>query len=275
MMAHKKIIRTIGINIFAWVLSIILITPLILILINSLKTKGEASLMNLSLPQEIQLSNFTTVIEKGKLDTAFLNSLIYSVFSVVLCTLTSSMAAYVLSRNRSKANRIIYFIIVLGITMPINFIALMKIMQILQIVNTRIGIILLYAAIQTPFNVFLIYSFVGKIPRDIDEAAIIDGCSPLRLFFSIVFPLLKPVLVTVMVLTFLNTWNEYVLPLYYLSKTDYWPMTEAVYNFFGMYFRDWNLICADIVLTSLPVIIVYLLGQKYIVSGMTAGAVKG
>jgi raffinose/stachyose/melibiose transport system permease protein len=83
------------------------------------------------------------------------------------------------------------------------------------------------------------------------------------------------VLVTVMVLTFLNTWNEYVLPLYYLSKTDYWPMTEAVYNFFGMYFRDWNLICADIVLTSLPVIIVYLLGQKYIVSGMTAGAVKG
>jgi len=274
-MAHKKIIRTIGINIFAWVLSIILITPLILILINSLKTKGEASLMNLSLPQEIQLSNFTTVIEKGKLDTAFLNSLIYSVFSVVLCTLTSSMAAYVLSRNRSKANRIIYFIIVLGITMPINFIALMKIMQILQIVNTRIGIILLYAAIQTPFNVFLIYSFVGKIPRDIDEAAIIDGCSPLRLFFSIVFPLLKPVLVTVMVLTFLNTWNEYVLPLYYLSKTDYWPMTEAVYNFFGMYFRDWNLICADIVLTSLPVIIVYLLGQKYIVSGMTAGAVKG
>lgn len=274
-MAHKKIMRTIGINIFAWVLSIILITPLILILINSLKTKGEASLMNLSLPQEIQLSNFATVIEKGKLDTAFLNSLIYSVFSVVLCTLTSSMAAYVLSRNRSKANRIIYFIIVLGITMPINFIALMKIMQILQIVNTRIGIILLYAAIQTPFNVFLIYSFVGKIPRDIDEAAIIDGCSPLRLFFSIVFPLLKPVLVTVMVLTFLNTWNEYVLPLYYLSKTDYWPMTEAVYNFFGMYFRDWNLICADIVLTSLPVIIVYLLGQKYIVSGMTAGAVKG
>jgi raffinose/stachyose/melibiose transport system permease protein len=185
------------------------------------------------------------------------------------------MAAYVLSRNRSKANRILYFVIVLGITMPLNFIALMKVMQMLQIINTRIGIILLYASIQTPFNVFLIYSFVGKIPRDIDEAAIIDGCSPLRLFFSVVFPLLKPVLVTVMVLTFLNTWNEYILPLYYLGNTDYWPMTEAVYNFFGMYFKDWNLLCADIVLTSLPVIVVYLLGQKYIVSGMTAGAVKG
>lgn len=274
-MASKKIFKTVGINIVAWIISIILITPLVLILINSLKTSQTAAAMDLSLPDSIQFENFTTVIEKGKLDTAFLNSLTYSVFSVLLCTLTSSMAAFVLSRNRSKANKIIYFIIVLGITMPINFIALMKVMQALTIINTKAGIILLYASIQTPFNVFLIYSFVGKIPRDIDEAAIIDGCSPLRLFFSIVFPLLKPVLVTVMVLTFLNTWNEYILPLYFLGNSQHWPMTLAVYNFFGMYFRDWNLICADIVLTSLPVIIVYLFGQKYIVSGMTAGAVKG
>lgn len=274
-MASKKMFKTVGINIVAWIISIILITPLVLILINSLKTSQAAAAMDLSLPDSIQFENFTTVIEKGKLDTAFLNSLTYSVFSVLLCTLTSSMAAFVLSRNRSKANKIIYFIIVLGITMPINFIALMKVMQALTIINTRAGIILLYASIQTPFNVFLIYSFVGKIPRDIDEAAIIDGCSPLRLFFSIVLPLMKPVLVTVMVLTFLNTWNEYILPLYFLGNSQHWPMTLAVYNFFGMYFRDWNLICADIVLTSLPVIVVYLFGQKYIVSGMTAGAVKG
>lgn len=274
-MAAKKLYRTIGVNILAWIISIILITPLVLILINSFKTSQAAAEMNLALPDSVQLENFAKVIERGKLGTTFINSLTYSVFSVLLCTLTSSMAAFVLSRNRSKANKIIYFIIVLGITMPVNFIALMKVMQVLQIINTKPGIILLYASIQTPFNVFLIYSFVGKIPRDIDEAAIIDGCSPLRLFFSIIFPLLKPVLVTVMVLTFLNTWNEYILPLYFLGNSENWPMTLAVYNFFGMYFRDWNLVCADIVLTSLPVIIVYLLGQKYIVSGMTAGAVKG
>ncbi len=274
-MAAKKLYKTIGVNIIAWIISIILITPLVLILINSLKTSQAAAEMNLALPDSIQLENFAKVIEKGKLGITFVNSLTYSVFSVLLCTLTSSMAAFVLSRNRSRANKIIYFIIVLGITMPVNFIALMKVMQVLQIINTKPGIILLYASIQTPFNVFLIYSFVGKIPRDIDEAAVIDGCSPLRLFFSIIFPLLKPVLVTVMVLTFLNTWNEYVLPLYFLGNSNNWPMTLAVYNFFGMYFKDWNLVCADIVLTSLPVIVVYLLGQKYIVSGMTAGAVKG
>jgi raffinose/stachyose/melibiose transport system permease protein len=274
-MRSRKVIGSIGVNIFVWVLSLILITPLILILVNSFKTSAAAAEMNLAIPKVFQFSNYLTVIGKGKLGVSFVNSLIYSVFSVALCTLTSSMTAYVLSRNRCKANKIIYFIIVLGITMPINFVVLIKVMQILQIVNTKIGIILLYSAIQTPFNVFLIYSFVGKIPRDIDEAATIDGCSPLRLFFSIILPLLKPVLVTVMVLTFLNTWNEYILPMYYLGSSANWPMTLAIYNFFGMYFKDWNLVCADIVLTSLPVIIVYLLAQKYIVSGMTAGAVKG
>ena len=274
-MAAKKLMKSIGVNALAWVLSIILITPLVLILINSLKDGQSAAEMSLRLPKMIQWDNFKTVIERGKLGITFLNSLTYSVFSVMLCTLTSAMAAFVLSRNRSRANKIIYFIIVLGMAMPINFIALMKVMQSLDLINKRIGIILLYAAIQTPFNVFLIYSFVGKIPREIDEAAIIDGCSPIQLFFSIIIPLIKPVLVTVMVLTFLNTWNEYILPLYFLGNSDKWPMTLAVYNFFGMYYRDWNLVCADIVLTCLPVVAVYLLGQKYIVSGMTAGAVKG
>ena len=128
---------------------------------------------------------------------------------------------------------------------------------------------------QLPFAVFLIYGFVSKIPVELDEAAIIDGCGSLRLFSYIVLPLLKPAVATVIVLTFLNTWNEFVSPLYFLSSSTKWPMTLSVYNFFGMYFKDWNLVCADIVLTSLMVIIVYLAGQKYIVSGMTAGAVKG
>lgn len=274
-MKLKHRLGTIGVNVLAWVISLILLTPLVLILFNSFKTSLAASDMNLALPTSLEWSNFATVIEKGKLGQTFINSLIYSVGSVLLTTVLSAMASYVLSRNRSRKHNFLYFFLVLGITMPINFVALMKVMQLLHLVNTRYGIVLLYTAIQIPFNVFLLYSFVGKIPRDLDEAAIIDGCSPMRLFFSVILPLMKPVLVTVMVLTFLNTWNEFVLPLYFLGETTKWPMTLAVYNFFGMYFQDWNLVCADIVLTSLPVILVYLLGQKYIVSGMTAGAVKG
>ena len=190
-------------------------------------------------------------------------------------TLFAAAAAYVLSRNRTKLNSFLYIFIVLGITMPMNYVALIRVMSFLNLMNSQIGIILLYAGMQLPFAVFLIHGFVAKVPVDLDEAGIIDGCSPIRLFFSIVLPLLKPALATVIVLTFLNTWNEFASPLYFLNSSEKWPMTLSVYNFFGMYFKDWNLVCADILLTSLPVILVYLLGQKYIVSGMTAGAVKG
>ena len=274
-MKRRKQLAAVGINALAWCLSLVLLAPLLLILINSFKTSQAASDMNLALPASIEWTNYTVVIEKGKLAVTFLNSVLYSVGSVLLCTLLCTMASYVLSRNRSRLHNFLYLFLVLGIAMPINFITLMKVMQTIRLMNTRAGIILLYTATQTPFNIFLIHSFVGKISPEIDEAAVIDGASPAGLFFRIVMPLMKPVLVTVMVLTFLNTWNEFVMPLYFLGSTDKWPMTLAVYNFFGMYFKDWNLVCADIVLTSAPVILVYLLGQKYIVSGMTAGAVKG
>lgn len=275
-MKREKILHGIVVNCIAWMISLVLLLPLLLILFNALKTSTVASDMSLALPElPIQWENFSVVIERGKLVQSFLNSTLYSMGSVVVCTFLSAMCAYVLSRNRSRFNRLVYMFMVLGIAMPVNFVTLMKVMQILKLMNSRAGIILLYAAMQIPFSVFVIYGFIGKIPVDLDEAGVIDGCSPQRLFFNIILPLLKPVLVTAIVLTFLNTWNEFVLPLYFLNSSQKWPMTLAVYNFFGLYFKDWNLVCADIVLTSLPVIIVYLLGQKYIVAGMTSGAVKG
>ena len=162
----------------------------------------------------------------------------------------------------------------MGIAMPTNFVTLTKVMQVTHLINTQFGIILLYAATQIPFTVFLIYAFVESLPRELDEAAIIDGCSPLRLFFSVIYPLLTPVLVTSAVLNFLGIWNEFLIPLYYLNSSTKWPMTLAVYNFFGQFQSDWSLVSADVVLTILPVIIVYLLAQRFILSGMVAGAVK-
>ena len=275
-MKVKKTILAIVRNLIAWIFSAICLIPLLLILFNSLKDKKAASKMNLHLPDlPIQWSNFVKVIEKGKLATSFFNSLIYSAGSVILCVLFAALAAYVLSRNRTKLNKFLYMFIVLGITLPVNYVALTRVLQFLHLNNTVIGIILLYTGTQLPFMTFLIHGFVAKVPVELDEAAVIDGCGPVHLFFLIVFPMLKPAIATSTVLTFLNTWNEFVSPLYFLNRTEQWPMTLSVYNFFGMYFKDWNLVCADILLTSLPVLIVYLLGQKYIVSGMTAGAVKG
>ena len=275
-MKAKRFIRAIFCNLIAWIFSIICLIPLLLIVVNSLKDKNAAADMNLKLPAfPIEWENFLIVIEKGKLMTSFLNSLTYSVGSVILCVFFAATAAYVLSRNQTRLNKMLYMYIVMGITLPINYVALTKVLLTLHLNNTRGGIILLYTAMQLPFMTFLIHGFVAKIPVELDEAAVLDGCNSVSLFIRIIFPMLKPAIATATVLTFLNTWNEFVSPLYFLNNTEKWPMTLSVYNFFGMYFKDWNLVCADILLTSIPVLVVYLLGQKYIVSGMTAGAVKG
>lgn len=262
-------------QVIACILSLAILIPFLLVIINSFKTKQEAVLMNFALPKEFQWQNYITVIQKGKLVQSFLNSMLYASGTMVFTILATSMAAFVLARRRTKLNQFIYFFIILGIMLPLNFVALMKVMQILHLINSRIGLIILYTAMHVPFGVFIIYGFVGTIPREIDEAAVIDGAGPWKMFFGIIFPLLKPVLVTVMLLVFMGAWNDFITPLYMLNTANKWPMTLAVYSFFGRYESEWNLVFADIVLTCLPVFIVYLLGQNQIVSGMTSGAVKG
>jgi raffinose/stachyose/melibiose transport system permease protein len=254
---------------------LLVIIPMYIVVTNSLKDSASARTMNAELPESVHFENYITVIERGKLGQSFLNSMLYASNASLISLIFASMAAYVLSRNKSRLNRFIYFFIVMGIAMPLNFFTLTKIMQMTQLINTQAGIIILYAATQIPFNVFLIYGFVDAIPRELDEAAIIDGCGPIRLFSSVILPLLAPILVTAGVLNFVGIWNDFLLPLYYLNNSAYWPMTLAVYNFFGQFQQDWNLVSADIVLTALPVLVIYLLGQRFIVSGLTAGAVKG
>jgi raffinose/stachyose/melibiose transport system permease protein len=271
----KRTIRSLFNNSLALVVSLIMFVPVYLVLVNSLKTRAEASSMSVALPTSLNWSNFATVIERGKLVTAFGNSVLYSVGATLIGITLAALAAYVLSRNRSRLNRWVYFFIIMGIAMPTNFVTLTRVMQLTQLINSQIGIILLYAAMQIPFSVFLIYAFIATLPRELDEAALIDGCSPRQLFFSVIYPLLTPVLVTLGVLNMLGIWNEFLMPLYYLNRSTSWPMTLAIYNFFGQYQSDWSLVSADVVLTILPVIIVYLMAQRFILSGMTAGAVKG
>ncbi|MBN2617171.1 MAG: carbohydrate ABC transporter permease [Spirochaetales bacterium] len=267
--------KNIVLNVLIVGISTIFFTPGLVIFINSLKTKQEARILNLSLPEAIKVINYQEVIERGKLISSFLNSALYSIGGVILILCITTAGAYVLSRNKTKLNQFIYFFIVLGIAMPINYIALMKVMQFTNLINTRIGMIILYTGLNIPISLFIAYGFIGNIPRELDEAAILDGCSSIELFYKIIFPLLKPVIATLAVLNFMGIWNDFIMPLYYLNASSKWPMTLAVYNFFGMFQHEWNLVCADIVLTSIPVLIVYLLGQKYIVDGMVSGSVKG
>ncbi|RHO92192.1 carbohydrate ABC transporter permease [Ruminococcus sp. AF42-9BH] len=262
-------------NIISLFISLIVLIPLVVLFLNSFKTSAESSSMTLSLPTEWVLENYSTVIEQGKLISSFFNGMLYATGSVIIIVLVVAAAAYVISRNQRGINRFLYYFIISGIAIPINNVALMKVMQMFHLVNTRIGIILLYAAINIPLSLFLAYGFVDTIPRELDEAAIIDGCTPKQLFIKVIAPLLKPIVSTLFVLDFMAVWNDFTMPLYYLNNSNKWPMTLAVYNFFGAFQNSYNLIAADIILTLIPVLVIFVLGQKYIVGGVSAGAVKG
>jgi raffinose/stachyose/melibiose transport system permease protein len=272
---QSKLLQRASAHSIAMLVSLVMVIPVYLIITNAFKSAAQASSMGIDLPTTFQLENFLTVIDKGKLATSFLNSVLYASGSTILATLFAAMAAYVLSRNPTRLNRFVYFFLIMGIALPINFFTLTKIMQITHLINTKAGIIILYAATQIPFSVFLMYGFIDSVPRELDEAAIIDGCGPIQLFIRVILPLLTPVLVTTGLLNFLGVWNDFLLPLYYLNNSTHWPMTLAVYNFFGQYQQSWNLVSADILLTILPVIVLYLVGQRFILSGLTTGAVKG
>jgi len=272
---QPKIIQRAGAHSAAILISLIMVIPVYLIITNAFKSAAQASSMGIELPTNFYFENFTTVIDKGKLATSFLNSVLYASVSTILGTLFAAMAAYVLSRNPTRLNRFVYFFLIMGIALPVNFFTLTKIMQVTHLINTKAGIIILYTATQIPFAVFLMYGFIDSVPRELDEAAIIDGCGPVQLFVRIILPLLTPVLVTAGILNFLGVWNDFLMPLYYLNNSANWPMTLAVYNFFGQYQQSWNLVSADILLTILPVVLIYLAGQRFILSGLTTGAVKG
>ena len=275
MKSSKKTIKSIVANTATIFISLIILIPLVVLFLNSFKTQGESNKMSLTLPSTWQFENYKTVIEQGKLVSSFFNSLLYATVSVVIIVIVVSAAAFVIARNRKGINNLIYYFIISGIAIPINNVALMKVLQALNLVNTRIGVILVYAAINIPLSLFLCYGFISTIPREIDEAAVIDGCGPIKLFVQIILPLLKPIMSTLFVLNFMAVWNDFTMPLYYLNNSAEWPMTLAVYNFFGAFENSWNLVSADIMLTLLPVLIVFILGQKYIVGGVAAGSVKG
>lgn len=275
MKSSKKTIKSIVANTATIFISLIILIPLVVLFLNSFKTQGESNKMSLDLPSTWQFENYKTVIEQGKLVSSFFNSLLYATVSVVIIVIVVSAAAFVIARNRKGINNLIYYFIISGIAIPINNVALMKVLQALNLVNTRIGVILVYAAINIPLSLFLCYGFISTIPREIDEAAVIDGCGPIKLFVQIILPLLKPIMSTLFVLNFMAVWNDFTMPLYYLNNSAKWPMTLAVYNFFGAFENSWNLVSADIMLTLLPVLIVFILGQKYIVGGVAAGSVKG
>ncbi|MGB8453826.1 MAG: carbohydrate ABC transporter permease [Anaerocolumna sp.] len=270
----KKMIKTILKQIVCILLSLTVVIPFYMVLVNSFKSKGEASRMSLSLPAKWFFSNYTEVVQKGKLIQGFSNSLTYALISTIIGVISCAMASFIMCRKRTKLNMFLYYFVLCGLFFPVNYVTLVRVLNAFNLMNSKAGIIITFTSAMIPFCVFTIRNFILSIPVELDEAAVIDGAGPISLFFKIILPLLKPTLITCFILQFMGVWNDFLTPLYLSGQSKLFPMTMAVYQFFGRNMSYWNYIFADIILTCIPVMLVYLIGQKHIIGGMTSGAVK-
>ena len=275
---HKKhIIKTWILSIAALAVGIVFVSPLYLVFVKSVKTVREIYLSPLGLPVEISWNNFGRVMEKIDFGQALKNSLFFVVFGVAGLLVICSMAAYRLARHRTRVNKFVYLLLVSSILVPFQtvMIPLIKIIASIGLYNTRIGVLLAYYGYGIPFAVFLFYGFLSSIPREIEEAALIDGGSLFQVYRCIILPLLKPICVTVAVLDVLWIYNDFLLPFVLISDNELRTLPLVMYTFFTAYERPWDLAMASLTMVLTPAIIMFVILQKQITGGIVSGAVKG
>jgi raffinose/stachyose/melibiose transport system permease protein len=271
-----------GIILFADIVSMVLafvifIVPFYFILLNSLKNRRDSGLMNLKWPETLHFENYPEVIsaQNYMIVRAFMNSVIITAGGIVLLVAVCALAGYILQRVKSKAMTGINFLILTGLMLPPAILPTIWVMQVIGIYRSLFGMILVEVALNIPFTTMLYRGYTASIPREIEEAAYVDGCSPGRLFVQIIFPLLLPVTATVIVLSSVNIFNDFVNPLYFLPGSKNPTVQLTLYNFMGRYSSSFNLLFADVTLITIPPLLLFIFFNRKIVSGITAGAVKG
>lgn len=258
---------------------VIFIVPFIFIVLTALKDRKESSLREFSLPSTgFHLwDNLVTVIQTRDymLVTAFINSIILTVASVTLLVIFGAMVGYVVQRRKTIWNPIVNFMVLAGLIIPPAVVPTIWTLQGLGLFKTMHGMILIEVAYGLSFTVLLFQAFFATVPRELDEAAIMDGAGPLRVFFQIMLPLLRPVVVTVIVVQSVTIFNDFTNPLYYLPGKENVTVQLTLYNFQSQFSTSYNLLFMNILLITIPPLIVFLFFNRQIVAGLTAGAVKG
>ncbi len=258
--------------------TVVFVVPFGLIALTAVKDSAEAARLDLSWPTSWHIwENVSEVVSASDymLVTATKNSLILTVASVTLLVVSCSMAGFVLERRRDRMAKAVNAMVLAGLIIPPAVVPTIFVLQRLHLFKSVWGLVLVEVAYVAPFSILLFRAFVATIPREIDEAAMIDGCSGLNLFVRVIFPLLRPVTITVIVTTSIIIYNDFVNPLYFLPGSENATVQLTLYNFQGQYLTQWNLLFADVLLITIPPLIMFMLFNRKIVSGLTAGALKG
>ncbi len=259
-------------------LAMIWFIPIYYLIVTTLKTPQEATAGPLALPKTIQVQNYVNAWVNMQFPRAFGNTLFITVLAVLLIVIFGSMAGYALARTKTKLGNRMFLLFLAGLIVPfqMNIVSLYKIVKNLHLMNTLFAVILVDVAINTPQAVFLFKEFIeSTVPRELEEAASIDGCSVIRRFFVIVLPLLKPVISTVVIIVTLNVWNEFMTPLLFLQSRENDVILQEVTRNIGQFATDWTALFPMLMLGVAPLMIFYIFMQKYIIAGVAAGAVKG
>jgi len=252
-------------------------TPFAFMLLNSFKDRSAASKMNMRWPESFHPENYLDVIQAsgGVLPLAFKNSFILTIAVVAATVVICSMTAFYIQRRNNKTAHVVSGLLMMGLMVPVAVMPSIWVLQTLNLFRSKLGLIFIQIAIGMPFSMMLYRGFIASVPREIDEAAEIDGCNTARLFFQIIFPILKPVTATVIILSAINVFNDFSNALYFLPGSENATVQLTLYNFMGAYSNRWNLVFADVVIICVPMLLLFMLFNKQIVAGMTAGSVKG
>ncbi len=272
----RKKIRLWVLELFGILLGFVYISPFYFVIINALKSKRNVFLDRLRLPENIHLENFIIAAEKMDYIQAFRNSIIITTLSLFAIVLFSSMAAWVLVRTKTKISQWIFFMFISALLIPFQTVMfpLTFLMGKLDLLNNHLAMVFIYLGFGSSQSIFIYHGFIKSIPRELEDAAIMDGCSHWEVYKMIIFPLLKPISITVAVINGMWMWNDYLLPNLMLHDKAVRTIPLAAKYFFSAFSKDWHLATAALTISIIPVILFYFIAQKHIVKGIIAGSVK-
>lgn len=273
----KKKINHSLLTIIIWSMAILFMSPLILVIINAFKTKGEIMTSAIALPETLYMDNFVTIMTDSNFFISFLCSVFIVAVTTSLTVLIAAITGYALARWESRLCKILIVVIMSTLFVPfqVYMVALIVVVRNIGLINNLFGLVMVYIALGMPVPIFLCRSYCVGMSREIEEAAVIDGCSKGRMVITIILPLMKPILATVAVLNALWVWGEFLVAflVYGSGKPMTLPLSQRY--FYGTYSNQWNLILTNFLISSIPIVVFYIVMQKHIIKGIAAGAVKG
>jgi raffinose/stachyose/melibiose transport system permease protein len=278
-MSVRKFVAAAWVDVVALVVAgIVFIVPFVFIFLTAAKTSPEAGLFQFTWPSQFQLlDNIRDVLQygDGRMLLAILNSTILTLGSVTIIVVLAALVAYIMQRRQDRVAALANSVILAGLIIPPAVVPTIFLLQWLHIYKTLFGLIMVEAAFTLPFATLIFRAFIATIPAEIDEAAIVDGASPLRVFFSVILPLLRPAMMTVIIVSGVGIYNDFASPLYFLPGQENVTVQLTLYSFMSQFSSQWNLLFADVLVITIPPLILFLFFQRQIVAGMIGGAIKG